>query len=173
MTDEIALEAHPNDPTRFLWRVSVAAVASDGPFSSFPGVDRILMLVEGAGMDLHMGAETPRRVDRPFEPIAFAGETPVDCRLIDGPVRDFNVMTERALATATLEVAVGTSDRGAIELRREHIVVVLRGAVTAVAEAQAFRLETLDALMLSGPTGATLTPEPGCVVAIVSFRRHA
>ncbi len=36
----------------FIWRVSVADVASDGPFSRFPGIDRTIMLLEGAGMRL-------------------------------------------------------------------------------------------------------------------------
>ena len=31
----------------FLWRISMAEVRADGPFSVFPGVDRVLAVLEG------------------------------------------------------------------------------------------------------------------------------
>jgi len=56
----------------FAWRVSFAKVAEGGPFSVFEGVDRIITLVAGRGMELVVdGAAT--RVERPFEPFAFRG----------------------------------------------------------------------------------------------------
>ncbi len=39
----------------FLWRVSIADVERDGPFSRFPGIDRTIVLLEGAGMRLRSG----------------------------------------------------------------------------------------------------------------------
>src|SRR5690606_15272177 len=36
----------------FDWRVSLATISEDGPFSRFPGVDRTLALVDGHGMTL-------------------------------------------------------------------------------------------------------------------------
>jgi hypothetical protein len=36
----------------FDWRISIADVNAAGPFSAFPGVDRIIILVEGKRMDL-------------------------------------------------------------------------------------------------------------------------
>ena len=32
------------------WRISIADVASEGPFSAFPGLKRILTVIEGKGM---------------------------------------------------------------------------------------------------------------------------
>ena len=37
----------------FSWRLSIASVANDGPFSDFSGYDRTLLLLEGAGITLH------------------------------------------------------------------------------------------------------------------------
>ena len=82
----------------FGWRLSVAEVERDGPFSAFPGVDRILVLLTGAGLRLQAGPEHAAAVlERAGDRFAFAGEAAVDARLVDGPTRDLNVMTRRGL----------------------------------------------------------------------------
>lgn len=58
--------------------MSLAEVAADGPFSSFPGVDRTLTLAEGAGMDLAV-AGVRHLVEERFAPRDFAGDEPTDC----------------------------------------------------------------------------------------------
>ena len=89
--------------------MSIADVAGDGPFSRFPGVDRTIVLLEGAGMRLTGGGrETELRT--PFEPWEFSGDDAIDCTLIAGPVRDFNAMFRRSEAHGT--VAVVRGDRG-------------------------------------------------------------
>lgn len=42
------------------WRISVASIDAAGPFSAFPGLGRILTLVEGDRMDLAIDGETHR-----------------------------------------------------------------------------------------------------------------
>ena len=103
VTRELFKLPHPREPERFLMRLSIATVAAPGPFSAFPGVDRILQVLEGEGMAL--GREgAPEVVLRPTDaPFRFAGETPFVCRLLGGPVRDFNLMVDRALAEASLD----------------------------------------------------------------------
>ncbi len=91
---------------RFHHRISIADVASDGPFSRFDGYDRFIMLVWGAGMTLDCGAHGRIELRAPFEPRAFSGDWDVVGTLVDGPVRDFNLMVDRTRATATLEVKV-------------------------------------------------------------------
>lgn len=88
----------------FTWRLSIATVAASSPFSSFPGVDRIILLQEGDGMLLDSGAEGRHRLDRKLEPYAFSGDWSTDCQLLGGPCRDFNVMVSRERAAATLTV---------------------------------------------------------------------
>jgi environmental stress-induced protein Ves len=76
-------------------RVSVAEIESDGPFSSFPGVDRCFAVLQGAGVVLSL----PRgevRLHRGDPALAFPGEAAPLCRLIDGPTRDLNLMVRRA-----------------------------------------------------------------------------
>ncbi|MBN0683270.1 HutD family protein, partial [Pseudomonas aeruginosa] len=44
-TREIICVPAPDAP--FLWRASIATLQADGPFSPFPGVDRVITLLAG------------------------------------------------------------------------------------------------------------------------------
>jgi environmental stress-induced protein Ves len=105
VTREIACYPPGAGMNDFEWRVSIATIAADGPFSVFDGVDRVITLLEGAGMNLR---STEGRIDhvlsRPLVPFAFRGEAAVDCTLIDGRSNDFNVMTRRGKMRANVRV---------------------------------------------------------------------
>src|SRR5476651_2240827 len=78
----------------FDWRISLATVATSGPFSIFPEIDRTMIVTDGQGIELD--GESKRLVlRRADEPFSFAGESPYRASLIDGPIADFNVMTRR------------------------------------------------------------------------------
>ena len=81
----------------FEWRVGIADIAQSGPFSSFPGIDRSIMLLEcpaGSGMRLSVDG---RDVDLPLhEFVDFTGESRTHGTLSGAPVRDFNVMSRRS-----------------------------------------------------------------------------
>jgi len=97
-TTEIA--RREDDAGGFLWRVSIAEIEREGPFSAFPGVERDLLLLDGNGIELDIGDEPPLRLVRRFERVHFSGESAVHCHLIAGPTRDFNVMARRDAITA-------------------------------------------------------------------------
>ncbi len=73
------------------WRVSVAEVASAGPFSHFPGVQRWLAILRGAGVRLCVDGRA-LELTPDSAPLAFAGDATVSCALVDGPVQDLNLM---------------------------------------------------------------------------------
>lgn len=80
----------------FDWRLSAATIDSDGPFSDFPGIDRVLVLLRGNGVVLEIdGAEV--RLESPGAGVSFAGEARVGSVLVDGPTVDLNLMTRRAV----------------------------------------------------------------------------
>lgn len=84
------------DTQRFEWRVSVATIASPGPFSAFPGVDRQIMLLNGDGVQLESGTGRWRHaLHAPWQPFGFSGDDPVDCTLLGAPSTDFNLMLRR------------------------------------------------------------------------------
>ena len=99
------IATHPPDAgfASFVWRVSVAEVMQDGPFSLFAGVDRTLVLMTGAGMKL-TGDGEPLELRTPFEPVSFSGDAALDCSLVAGPVRDFNLMVRRGAARGNVVV---------------------------------------------------------------------
>ena len=102
-TTEIATHPAGAALATFDWRVSIAEVAADGPFSRFPGVDRILVLVSGAGMRL-AGDAHAAELRATFEPYAFSGDDALDCSLVAGPIRDFNLMLRRGRAQGRVVV---------------------------------------------------------------------
>lgn len=82
----------------FTFRLSIAEVERPGPFSRYPGIDRWIALLEGKGFVLHRG-ELSRTIDLPLVAFRFSGDDAVDCTLVDGPVRDLNVMAARDAIT--------------------------------------------------------------------------
>ncbi|WP_460535136.1 HutD/Ves family protein [Chitinimonas naiadis] len=103
-TCELYRLAHPERPDDFALRLSIAQVAQGGPFSSFPGVDRQLMLLAGAGMRLQFDDGRTALLDTPLAPIAFQGEQAVACTLLDGALQDFNLMVARDWGRAKLTI---------------------------------------------------------------------
>ena len=124
MTTEIAAGGAPSGAAYasrdFAWRVSLAEVTRSGDFSLFPGLDRIIMLVNGSGMTLHLPSQT--QVLRPDEPFAFDGGLAVRCT-VDEPTLDLNVMTRRGSAVGRLEVR---------HLSERDDLLVVPGAATGV-----------------------------------------
>jgi environmental stress-induced protein Ves len=82
------------------WRMSVAEVGRSGPFSRFDGITRWFAVLQGAGVVLNVrtpsdSVETDSLEHRLTEndaPLCFDGGAATDCRLIDGPTQDFNLM---------------------------------------------------------------------------------
>jgi environmental stress-induced protein Ves len=87
----------------FDWRVSIAEVASAAKFSLFPGVDRTILLLDGAGMTLQTN-DGVVPLTEPFVPYAFSGDDIVRYRLVNGSTHDFNVMTRRGRARAEVNL---------------------------------------------------------------------
>ena len=78
-------------------RMSVAEVASDGPFSRFPGVQRWFAVLSGSGVRLTVAGEA-RELTAASPPFQFDGGADTVCQLLAGPTRDFNLMLRRGTA---------------------------------------------------------------------------
>jgi environmental stress-induced protein Ves len=100
-TREIAVWPPGAGMDAFAWRVSVADIVADGPFSAFPGIDRQIALLDGAGVHLQAHDDSfCHRLTAIGEPFGFAGDTAVHATLVEGPTRDFNVMSRRGVCHA-------------------------------------------------------------------------
>lgn len=84
------------------WRVSVAEVGSDGPFSPFPGCDREIVLLAGQGMTLDFDDGESYRLQPPHGRLRFPGERPLSARPVEGPTLDFNLIWKREAIDAQL-----------------------------------------------------------------------
>ncbi|MEP6484367.1 MAG: HutD family protein [Rudaea sp.] len=100
-TTELAVyPSEQNSDDSYDWRISIAEIETNGPFSTFPGYDRAIALLEGIGMELRFDDAEPVRLERRLHFVRFAGETKTDSVLISGAVRDFNVIFKRETVSA-------------------------------------------------------------------------
>ena len=79
----------------FDWRISMATVADDGPFSVFEGIDRTLSVLSGEGLELFVSGQQPILLRQDTAPHAFAADIATSARLLKDTVTDLNVMTRR------------------------------------------------------------------------------
>lgn len=93
---------YPEGAAVWLWRVSIAEIDQDAPFSAFPGCDRELVLLAGEGMDLVFEDGERAALRPPHDRLRFAGERVLHAELLDGPTHDFNLMWRRDSVRATL-----------------------------------------------------------------------
>jgi len=84
------------------WRLSIAEIERDSAFSSFPGVDRELVLLSGNGLRLRFDDGEVHELEPPHGKLRFAGERSVTGELVDGPTHDFNLMWRRDKVQADL-----------------------------------------------------------------------
>ena len=101
-TVEIAVFPPSASIDGFDWRISMATVAEDGPFSIFPGIDRTLAVLEGNGMVLAIDGRAPALLTTQSAPLSFPADIPVTATLDHGAITDLNVMTRRAGLTHSL-----------------------------------------------------------------------
>ena len=105
-TREIAIEpataVFPQDG--FGWRLSCAEVTTNGPFSNFPGCDRLLLVWKGRGMRLN-GIEL-----QPLEITRFPGDVPMTGELVDGEVTDLGLIYQRDQYACDFKVLKFTKD---------------------------------------------------------------
>ena len=94
-TTEIAIYPKGASLDDFDWRVSMASVANDGPFSSFAGIDRTLSILDGEGMVLAVAGREPVTLKRASDPYAFPADAETSATLLKGPITDLNVMSRR------------------------------------------------------------------------------
>ncbi|MFB7590039.1 HutD family protein [Streptomyces sp. NPDC056169] len=97
----------PVGDEEFGWRASIADIDRDGPFSAFPGIDRTLTLLSGAGVRLTAPGAFDRLLARAGEPFAFSGDLALAAELPGGACRVLNIMVRRGRSTARVERVTG------------------------------------------------------------------
>ncbi len=139
------------------WRVALAPVVLDGPFSVMPGVDRQLVVINGEGMTLSIDGEIvecpPGRV------IRFSGDSVTIARLVGGPVVDLGLMTVRGSVIGSMVVVGDVGD-----MVESDVLVAIGDAVFEDENGRQYRLGSKDALL--GVRGYPLVLLGGTAIAI-------
>ncbi len=170
VTAEIALHPPGASWETFDWRVSTAAIAADCRFSSFPAVDRTLVLLAGGGLRLESDGQAVE-LRAPFEPYAFSGDDRIACTLLEGPVRDFNLMTRRGRAEGRIAVVRDAGMR--VVPARFVVCFAAAGAIECLLPAHApLTLAADHSLVAEEESGAAnapvaINPLSGDAVALV------
>ncbi|MGO7276023.1 HutD family protein (plasmid) [Rhizobium ruizarguesonis] len=169
-TVEIAVfppDASIND---FDWRISMATVAEDGPFSIFPGIDRTLAILDGNGMVLDVDGRSPVPLTTASNPLAFPADVPVAARLEDGAITDLNVMTRRDGLTHTL-IRIDVDGSKAVPLPPSTCLLLChRGALSFRRNGETGALAAGDALLIEDAAATVLKidGEARCYLASIT-----
>ncbi len=136
---------HPVGTTgeTFDWRLSMAEVTADAPFSPFPGIERHLVVVAGGGLRLVIDGRR-RTMGVGSDAVVFSGGAVVTARPVDEVVTDLNLMLREGAATGSLTPVGGGEVRGepgwTVLVAVEDLHVRVEGSV--------HDLGRLDALLL-------------------------
>ena len=106
------------------WRISLAGIDGDGPFSTFAGRHRLLTLVDGPVLALEVAGEA--HVVEPQRPFAFSGDAAVVASVPEGAVTALNVVVDPAVVqpfVTVLELGRGS----ALPLAADQAAYVLKG----------------------------------------------
>lgn len=130
----------------FSWRFAKARIDSDVPFSIYPGMDRVFMMLEGGGMDLEFEGGNILHVHEKFVPHEFSCDVPLNCKLLGGSSMDLNLFVAKGKWRAECEVV---AIRGTRQFDFENpitIIYALEGRCTIAGQA----LEVGDAAIVDG-----------------------
>lgn len=84
------------------WRLSIAEIEADGPYSLFPGVEREQVLLSGEGLGLDFDGGGRRLLQPPHGRQRFGGSEALHARLQAGRVEVFNLMWRPERVAASL-----------------------------------------------------------------------
>lgn len=154
-TAEVCVHPSGSGVEDFEWRISIAEVAAAGPFSRFPGVDRVLTVLDGEIALTFEDADSRHVLTTRSDPYCFAGDRSCHGEPLTGTVRDLNVMVRRAQWSAHVERLHAGTD----EVRHDAGPAVLMADTPLRLNMQGhvWTLAPLDAVLLPQGRAASLT----------------
>jgi uncharacterized protein len=158
----------------FDWRISMARVGTDGPFSEFAGIERTLAVLKGSGLLLTIDDSAPITLDHTSDPISFRGDAKTSARLLAGEITDLNVMTRRSRFSHRLQ-CIHAPATHAFKNDTLAVVLSLNGRVTVTSDSGTEFLDHGDAVEVTGSNDTSFRIEPAadaaCYLVLFSERR--
>jgi environmental stress-induced protein Ves len=148
-----------NEAGEWTWRLAMAPVNEDGPFSRIECVNRSLAVVEGAGMLLSVDRKKLQCL--PMQVVRFRGDAITEAVLTDGPIMDINLMVRRKEADGEMAIV---SDAGL--LNGASIVVAVGGSAQVMDGESTIDLECHDSILECDSETISLISGTVCVVSV-------
>lgn len=148
ITHRIAISPPDADWDTLDWQVSIAEISRPGPFSVYPGIDRLFAIVDGQ-VELAIAGRDPMRLTAESSPVAFPGEAAATSA---GVAQALNVMLRRGRYGARV-----TRRSSSTYCRAAVAIVLALQPLEAGYDAQSFRLAANDALRIDGADGTLST----------------
>ena len=148
-----------NEAEEWTWRLAMAPVNEDGPFSRIECVNRFLAVVEGAGMLLSV--DRKKLQCQPMQVVRFRGDAITEAMLTDGPILDINLMIRRKEADGEMAIV---SEVGPLEVN--SIVVAVGGSAQVQCGDSAIDLERHDSILECDAETVSLVSGTVCVVSV-------
>jgi environmental stress-induced protein Ves len=156
VTREVAVHPAGSGFDAFEWRVSIAQVHTAGPFSSLPGVDRRLAVLEGT-LSIVIDQAPEVRLSPATPALQFPGEVPVQAHPVDGPVMDLNIMTRRGRCSSALTLHRAQHPTPLASGPASTLVVALTDLVLVAGKAE-WQLSYLDGARSEGDCALQIHP---------------
>ncbi|OTL17641.1 hypothetical protein B9X79_12740 [Acinetobacter pittii] len=138
----------------FDWRISMADVTTSGPFSLFPSKQRIISVLDGQGMVLHVD-DLPAKKLNQGDIFAFDGESQVKSELVDGAIRDLNLIYDPAKFHARFQRLNDAAEQTFIS-SADLIFIFNQGAETEVnVDDHSFQIAATETLKIEKNSGLT------------------
>jgi environmental stress-induced protein Ves len=170
VTTEIAVFPKGAGLDDFEWRLSMATVASDGPFSLFAGVDRTLALLEGEGILLSIEGRPEQSVTLNSPPVAFAADQATSARLVPGPITDLNIMTRRGAWAHRMDRLAVRGSVAVADAGERTVIFCASGSATISDGEESLALSQHDAAIVdTAPLEATCSS--GAELYVVRLNR--
>ena len=134
---------------KLLFRLSMATVTEDGPFSLFPDIERNLTVLSGDGFDLVEDDSGVQYHAGLLSPVAFAGDVAVTAKNVTATCHDFNVMTRRCLPKPIVSVVHKASALTIIQ--GQQLVLFALAASTVRMPQGEFTLKSYELLLSQQP----------------------
>jgi environmental stress-induced protein Ves len=148
-----------NESGEWTWRLAMAPVNEDGPFSRIECVNRFLAVVDGAGMLLSV--DRKKLPCLPMQVVRFRGDAITDATLTDGPIMDINLMVRRKEADGEMAIV---SDAGI--LAGASIIVAVGGSAQMKCGDSSIDLECHDSVLECDAETISLVSGTVCVVSV-------
>jgi uncharacterized protein len=136
-------------------RLSVAIVTTDGAFSLFAGIDRVLTVISGPGF--HLTGSGLHLHAAPLQPVAFPGDVPIAATGVGAASEDFNVMSARHLPKPRVWMA----EQGVFQMQGRLFLLPLAPAMldgTALAPRDLIETRRPVTIATDGPLIAVCLP---------------